>query len=66
MRKKDMKMKKEKNYLLELKQKILFKKRVGWLSRWTNYKKGNVSQEFLDCLWEYILFPMNENRCLFT
>jgi hypothetical protein len=66
MRKKDMKMKKEKNYLLELKQKILFKKRVGWLSRWTNYKKGNVSQEFLDCLWEYILFPMNKNRCLFT
>ena len=66
MRKKDMKMKKEKNYLLELKQKILFKKRVGWLSSWIRYKKGNVSQEFLDCLWEYILFPMNKNRCLFT
>ena len=66
MRKKDMKMKKEKNYLLELKQKILLKKRVGWLSSWIRYKKGNVSQEFLDCLWEYILFPMNQNRCLFT
>ena len=66
MRKKDMKMKKEKNYLLELKQKILLKKRVGWLSSWIRYKKGNVSQEFLDCLWEYILFPINQNRCLFT
>ena len=58
-------MKEKKNYLLESKMRILLKKRVGWLSKWTNYKKGNISQEFLDCLWEYILFPMNQNRCLF-
>ena len=56
----------EKNFLLELRRRILLKKRVGWLSSWIRYKKGNVSQEFLDCLWEYILFPMNKNRCLFT
>ena len=56
----------EKNFLLELRRRILLKKRVGWLSSWIRYKKGNVSQEFLDCLWEYILFPINQNRCLFT
>ena len=56
----------EKNFLLESRRRILLKKRVGWLSSWIRYKKGNVSQEFLDCLWEYILFPINQNRCLFT
>lgn len=56
----------EKNFLLESRRRILLKKRVGWLSSWIRYKKENVSQEFLDCLWEYILFPMNKNRCLFT
>lgn len=35
---------------------------VGWLGRFHRYNKGDVSEEFLDFLWEYLRYPVNVCR----
>ncbi|OAB45503.1 ankyrin repeat domain-containing protein [Paenibacillus glacialis] len=37
-------------------------KNVGWINKKADFYKGNVSEEFIKKLWEYIKYPLNMVR----
>lgn len=39
---------------------------IGWIEGTTNIRRGNVSDEFLNNLWEYIKCPIHPTRGIYT